>query len=106
MKYATNSLSGARLARAVWECLRVSDPRHLDAPPPHLGHVFLTYSDIAAWRPFRPDAIWAHGGPIVEQEDIGFYKSSHGYYQAAKPGAEFVSRGPTPLVAEIGRAHV
>lgn len=45
---------------------------------------------------------WAQGGPIIEREEIGFFqKKDEGYCQAAKPGAEFVRRCPTPLIAAM-----
>ena len=63
MKYDTHSLTGARLARAVLECLMLSGTWQLDRPLPQAqGYVFLSPEDQAAWRPFRPDEVWAHGG--------------------------------------------
>jgi Protein of unknown function (DUF2591) len=45
---------------------------------------------------------WAQGGPIIEREGIGFFqKKEEDYCQAAKPGGEFVKRGPTPLIAAM-----
>lgn len=51
---------------------------------------------------FCPSIDWAQGGPIIEREGIGFFqKKDQGYCQAAYPGAEFVRRGPTPLIAAM-----
>lgn len=46
---------------------------------------------------------WSKGGPIIDRESIGWFdaRKEKGYCQAAKPGAEFVQRGPTPLIAAM-----
>lgn len=46
---------------------------------------------------------WGYGGPIIDRESIGWFdaRKEKGYCQAAKPGAEFVQRGPTPLIAAM-----
>lgn len=51
---------------------------------------------------FSPSTDWVQGGTIIEREGIGFFqKKAEGYCQAARPGAEFVQRGPTPLIAAM-----
>ncbi len=51
---------------------------------------------------YDPSTNWEHGGPIIDREEIGFFqKKDAGYCQAAKPGGEFVQRGPTPLIAAM-----
>lgn len=63
----------------------------------------LVISNVIGWIPYRPSLAWQQGGPIIEREGIGWFdaRKEKGYCQAAKPGAEFVQRGPTPLIAAM-----
>ena len=104
MKYDTHSLTGARLARAVLECLMLSGTWQLDRPLPQAqGYVFLSPEDQAAWRPFRPDEVWAHGGPIIDAYDITVKHVGGGnwYAYAADTPVWENSEGTTALEAAM-----
>lgn len=53
--------------------------------------------------PWAPSRFWNQAGPIMDREGIGYFdaREDKGYCQAAKPGAEFVQGGPTPLIAAM-----
>ncbi|AJG19050.1 phage protein NinX family protein [Cupriavidus basilensis] len=53
---------------------------------------------------FRPDSRWAHGGPIIDRENIGtmpFFEGGARYWMAAHASAHRGMKGNTPLIAAM-----
>ena len=95
MKVKTSELQGAALDWAVAKCEGYPMGIWYDEEEMPM----IRDDEVPEWR---PSTDWAQGGPIIEREEIGFFqKHDEGYAQAAKPGAEFVRRGPTPLIAAM-----
>ena len=95
MKIKTSELTGAALDWAVAKC---------EGEPVRYDGEIVRYApgQFSDEEPYNPSTNWSQGGPIIEREEIGFFqKHDEGYAQAAKPGAEFVRRGPTPLIAAM-----
>ena len=53
------------------------------------------------WDDFKPSTDWAHGGPIIEREGIGFTQFSDYPQWTAKHPQAICFDGPTPLVAAM-----
>lgn len=61
------------------------------------GVHMLSLEDIEDWFPYSTE--WEMAGPIIEQNNIGFYMWSNNEWIAHKQGDEF--SGSTPLIAAM-----
>ena len=87
MKVKTEELIGPALDWAVAKCEGVINGDDLDT-----GFILE--------RAYTPSTDWAQGGPIIEREELSFFKLSDDRGWAAG-----LSDGPTPLIAAM-RAYV
>jgi hypothetical protein len=98
-----SELAGAQLD--CWVAKALGIPMILEE-----GRMLLnTFDENHRSSPTRYSSDWAQGGPIIERELAGVYKTQ-GYAQhlgawTALTFAEFEHRGPTPLIAAM-RAYV
>lgn len=96
MKIKTCELTGVALNWAVEEAQGYG-ARFLEI---WLGGGDMRFAYCEVTRNYHEN--WGAAGPIIDSEGIGFFqKLEEGYSQAAKPGAEFVQRGPNPLTATM-----
>lgn len=72
----TNELTGAALDWAVQQC------------------------ESTNWGYFSPSTNWAHGGPIIERENLEIVPLCPGTWRVISMGREWFN-GPTPLIAAM-----
>ena len=84
----TNELQGAALNWAVAKC------EGIDWEP---GDIFA-----GVYGPgFAPATDWAHAGPIIERERITLRCYTDALWDASIGRLDYVSDGPTPLIAAM-----
>jgi hypothetical protein len=100
MKIKTSELTGAALDWAVAEA---------DGTPIYRSGKTMTRMDMDGNVYWQPSTDWAHGGPIIEREEISTsreFASSRVEWAAWTPApirddAEAFGYGPTPLIAAM-----
>lgn len=125
MKHKTAELTGALLDVAVataegWS-MADDDPSAWEAPAGHPSWpcTSITEGGILHGYGYHPAHNWAHGGPIIERERIGFWSGVDPYTgvlysgsvslwfaeQGGTRSGRFKATGSTPLIAAM-RAYV
>lgn len=99
-KIRTSELSGTALDWAVAKCEGYETNINMKC------WVYVKHEQYAF--PFQPSSTWAHGGPIIEREDISICSSHKGgsneWFATVDPYAKSDSMGemgPTPLIAAM-----
>lgn len=88
----TNELTGAALSWAVAKCEGYEDKNFC----PHDKH-FRDEDD--KW--YSPADDWSQGGPIIERERITLRCYTDALWDASIGRLDYVSDGPTPLIAAM-----
>jgi hypothetical protein len=96
----TSELQGAALDWAVVKC-ECDIPAAFKSTPALLnGSVRVFRGDISSYsEPVSPSTNWAHGGPIIEREEICVLAPVRGLWRGRKEGR--TQYGPTPLIAAM-----
>ena len=100
MKVKTADLTDTTLDWAVAKCLGVTPI----AVRKNYSEGWLLYPHSNATIPLEYSSKWSQGGPIIEREGMSVEIKPHGYWLASFQNnyadeKEFLSLGPTPLIA-------
>jgi hypothetical protein len=98
----TDGLDGSELDTAVARAEIASgalDVRLSDAGRPTIA------VDSGRWESFRPSVSWAHGGPIIENQQICLAYTKGHWAAFLHRSPDHIVRGRTPLIAAM-RAYV
>ena len=96
----TSELQGAALDWAVVKCECAIPAAFKSIPALLNGTVRVFRGDISSYsEPVSPSTNWAHGGPIIEREEICVLAPVRGLWRGRKEGR--TQYGPTPLIAAM-----
>ena len=99
MKTKTSDLTLLALDWAVVRC-ECDIPAQFKSIPALLnGTVRVFRKDAGCSEPVSPSTNWAHGGPIIEREEICVLAPVRGLWRGRKEGR--TQYGPTPLIAAM-----
>ena len=101
----TSELTGIALDWAVLKCECNIPAQFVSIPALLNGSVRVFRGDIGAYsEPVSPSTNWAHGGPIIEREEIGIECDDQGVWFASYDLSAETAWGataPTPLIAAM-----
>ena len=101
----TSELQGAALDWAVVKCECAIPAAFKSIPALLNGSVRVFRGDISSYsEPVSPSTNWAHGGPIIEREEIGIECDDQGVWCASYDLSAETAWGataPTPLIAAM-----
>ena len=101
----TSELQGAALDWAVVKCECAIPAAFKSIPALLNGSVRVFRGDISSYsEPVSPSTNWAHGGPIIEREEIGIECDDQGVWFASYDLSAETAWGataPTPLIAAM-----